>query len=163
MVHEYLTLFLRVIGAKLNPVVGCVCPRDVFWPIPRAILETAIRLSEPISSTVRLTPFEFVALWRSWRTDGLLPGRNDFDVFEVRPWIGRILMMDVIDGGQDFQYRLVGTELVEVRRDLSGRLVSECDMGGIARTYWTSAAPLKPGPVFGAAGGLENGSAMARV
>ncbi len=60
-------------------------------------------------------------------------------------------MMDVIDGGKDFRYRLVGTSLVEVlRRDLSGRLVSECDYGEHrANVLDTFRRPLETrGPVF---------------
>ena len=36
--------------------------------------------------------------------------------------------MEVIDGGRDFRYRLIGTTIVQgVGRDLTGRLMSECD------------------------------------
>lgn len=59
--------------------------------------------------------------------------------------------MDVIDGGRDFRYRLVGTIMVEaVGRDLTGRLVSECDYSGNEDNVWASfRRPVESrGPVF---------------
>jgi hypothetical protein len=38
-----------------------------------------------------------------------------------------MILMDVIEGGKDFRYRLIGTHITEfLRRDLTGRLVTEC-------------------------------------
>lgn len=84
-------------------------------------------VSEPLSRSVRA----FAEHWRSKCDAERLPSRLDIDIAELGPWIGRVIMMDVIDGGQDFRYRLVGTEIVDaVGRDLTGRLVSDVDYSG---------------------------------
>ncbi len=67
-------------------------------------------------------------LWSYWngkRVDGRLPGRDAINPFELRPWLGRLLLMDVVDSGRDFRYRLHGTGLVQLFGvDLTARLVS---------------------------------------
>ena len=55
-----------------------------------------------------------------------MPSRAMFDPFALRPWLGRLILLDVIDGGEDFRYRLHGTWLVELfGRDLTGKRLSE--------------------------------------
>lgn len=66
------------------------------------------------------------AFWESKRKDGALPGRSDFDVLELWPWLGHLALVEVIDGGADFRYRLHGTTMVEILgMDLTGRRLSE--------------------------------------
>ena len=93
----------------------------------------------------------FADLWQAKRRGDLLPGRKDFDVFELREWLGSVLMMDVLDGGADFRYRLVGETLVQAnRRDLTGKRVSEYDFGGrTAHVLNTFQRPIETNaPVF---------------
>ena len=52
-------------------------------------------------------------LWSRKANGADLHGRVDFDPVELRPWLGRIILLDVVDGGRDFHYRLFGAELVE--------------------------------------------------
>ena len=76
--------------------------------------------SDPLVRTFR-------DFWMSKRSGGALQSRADFDVMEFRPWFGHVILMDVIEGGKDFRYRLIGTHITEfLRRDLTGRLVSNC-------------------------------------
>lgn len=71
---------------------------------------------------------QLAALYRHWtdrREGNRLPSRDSFDVMELQPWMGHLILIAVIDGGQDFLYRLHGTTLVGiVGQDLTGRLVS---------------------------------------
>src|SRR5437899_636035 len=66
-------------------------------------------------------------LWQYWarKRDGtLLPGRAAISPHEMRPWLGYLLLMDVVEGGRDFRYRLHGTQLVQLFGvDLTGQLV----------------------------------------
>lgn len=65
-------------------------------------------------------------LWEAKRGNRLAPSRSDFTVTELRPWIGHLMVIDVLGAGQDFRYRLYGTDLVDIFGfDLTGRLVSE--------------------------------------
>lgn len=66
------------------------------------------------------------ALWEAKRRGGNLPARADFDVLELAPWMGNLNLVEVIDGGRDFRYRLHGTRLVELLgMELTGRRLSE--------------------------------------
>jgi hypothetical protein len=57
----------------------------------------------------------------------MAPSRIDIDPLELPPELLRhLFMLDVVDGGADFRYRLIGSDLVEgVGRDATGALVSE--------------------------------------
>lgn len=68
----------------------------------------------------------FLSFWTSKFRSGILPGRADFDVFEMKEWLGRILIMEVLDDGADFRYRLIGTNIVQINgRDLTGKRVTD--------------------------------------
>lgn len=70
----------------------------------------------------------FYAFWRSRAESGRVPDRDRFPVEDLGPWLGNIQIVEVVDGGRDFRHRLIGTRIVEaVGRDLTGRLVSECE------------------------------------
>ncbi len=59
------------------------------------------------------------------RADGLLP-RNAIDPVALRRALGYIMLLDVIDGGSDFRYRLYGTIIAErTGFDWTGRRLSE--------------------------------------
>lgn len=73
----------------------------------------------------------FAELWASRRRDGRLPSRADLPVEDLAPWFGRIVIMDAVDGGADFVYRLVGSGIARILgRDMTGRRVSEGDYQG---------------------------------
>ena len=81
--------------------------------------ETSDRKLHPLLS-------DLLGLWRQRCNNACLPSRADFDPLDLRRWLGRLQVLDVIDGGQDFRYRLHGTLLVELfGRDLTGRHLSE--------------------------------------
>ena len=104
-------------------------------------------VSEPTAVPIA----EFAALWGAKCAPGELPIRGDFPMEVLRPWIGNLLLMDVLDEGRDFRYRLVGTDLVEiVGRDLTGKVVSECEYdGGTEHVLSSFRKPVEMrGPVF---------------
>jgi hypothetical protein len=58
------------------------------------------------------------------RDDGL-PDRSSAGAETLRPWLGNLMILDPIDGGQDFQYRLYGSEIARFCGfDMTARLVS---------------------------------------
>lgn len=85
-------------------------------------------------------------LWSYWhglRAGGALPGRAAIDPFALRPWLGHLLLMDVIDNGRDFRYRLHGTVLVQLfGSDLTGRLVSRLDLPDVDRLLNEGRVPV---------------------
>jgi len=63
--------------------------------------------------------------WRSLCGGRVAPARADFDVADLRPWLGNLMILDIEPDG-DFRYRLYGTGLVHIFGfDLSRRQVSE--------------------------------------
>lgn len=96
----------------------------------------------------------FADLWTAKRGQRPLPYRSDFPIEELAPWFGHVIIMDVIDDGLDFRYRLIGTGITEfLDRDYSGKRVSECDYGdgfdGRNKVIDTFRRPIVSGvPVF---------------
>lgn len=80
----------------------------------------------------------FAALYRLWeakRAGRSMAARSDFDPVELRPWLGRVSLFDVLPGPpMDFRYRLCGTQtVVEYGVDLTGKRFSEaCYVGSPA-------------------------------
>jgi hypothetical protein len=65
-------------------------------------------------------------LWQSKRKGRTLPKRGDFDHRELLPWFGNLILLDVLDGGADYRYRLFGIVLAqEAGFDMTGKLLSE--------------------------------------
>ncbi|WP_341897882.1 PAS domain-containing protein [Ferrovibrio terrae] len=70
-----------------------------------------------------------VGYWASKRRGRRFPARSDLDPIELKPWLGYLLMVDVIradDGGLRFRYRLFGTEFVFYHgSDLTGHWLED--------------------------------------
>lgn len=68
--------------------------------------------------------------WSDKRGTRAMPSRADVDPAELRALLPHLLLVDVVDGGQDFRYRLVGTEIErQIGRQVTGRLISEALSG----------------------------------
>lgn len=74
------------------------------------------------------------SLYRLWlRTRDRSPGRripawSDVDVIDFGPWMGRLQVLEVVNGGTDFKFRVHGATFREwVHEDLTGTFVSELD------------------------------------
>lgn len=76
------------------------------------------------------------AYWESLREGEALPRLSAFDMLAVpdeAPWMA---LYDVIDGGRDFRYRLVGTSLALIFTvDKTGRIFSETGPEELAEDY----------------------------
>lgn len=69
---------------------------------------------------------ELFDLWRGHAGDDRPPRRRDIDVAALRPWLGRLMMVDVLSGSRDFRFTLVGTMVAEMlQADMTGELLSE--------------------------------------
>jgi hypothetical protein len=65
---------------------------------------------------------QLLDLWNVKRGQRAMPARADFDVFELRDWLGNLMLVDVLEGAREFRYRLYGTILASYYgRDLTGR------------------------------------------
>ncbi|GHD54600.1 hypothetical protein GCM10017083_32310 [Thalassobaculum fulvum] len=64
--------------------------------------------------------------WRHLRGDRAMPNRNAVDPSAMRPLLPYTFLLDALERGTDFRYRLVGTDIVaHTPRDNTGRRLSE--------------------------------------
>lgn len=69
----------------------------------------------------------FIDLWDERRAGRPMPSRSAFVPEDLREWFGHVLILDVIEGGADFYYRLVGVEIARaLGRDYTGCRMTEC-------------------------------------
>jgi hypothetical protein len=67
-----------------------------------------------------------VAYWRAKAGTRRMPSRGDIDPAELKPYLPRISLIDVVPDERRFVYRLVGTEEVALRGyDPTGRSIAE--------------------------------------
>lgn len=67
-----------------------------------------------------------LTLWERKRRGRLAPQRRDFTAEDLHLWFGNLMVLDVIEEGRDFLYRLYGTDVATAfGRDMTNRLVSE--------------------------------------
>jgi hypothetical protein len=72
-------------------------------------------------------PIRFLlAYWTALAAGRAMPGTAEIDALALRPALGYIALLDVVNSGRDFRYRLYGTILAAVAGfDMTGRLASE--------------------------------------
>jgi hypothetical protein len=64
--------------------------------------------------------------WEKKRGDRKMPSRADIRPSELREHLAWVIMADVLPGGQDFRYRLIGTLVTEYfLTEATGKTVSE--------------------------------------
>jgi hypothetical protein len=67
-----------------------------------------------------------LALWNRKRGERRMPVRADFAPRDMRAYLRRIHLYDVLDGGRDFRIRLMGTSIaIGLGSDPTGKLVTE--------------------------------------
>lgn len=82
-------------------------------------------------------------LWRHWHTlhrDGRPPTRAEFDPTAIPHLMPYLMLLDVVEGGKDFRYRVVGTHVARIHgTDNTGRTVSQAfpspDAAYVIRLY----------------------------
>jgi hypothetical protein len=74
--------------------------------------------------------------WQALRGGQALPPRKAIDAVALKPALGFIMLLDAVDDGWDYVYRLYGSEITpHVVRDYTGMRTSELVMSG--HTYIT--------------------------
>lgn len=65
---------------------------------------------------------------RSVKAPSAYADRASFDPFQLRPWLGYIMILDTVPESDDFRYRMYGTRIAEHSGfDMTGKLVSAFD------------------------------------
>lgn len=85
---------------------------------------------------------------RALPRDGGLPMRSSAGPEMLRPWLGNLMILDPIEDGRDFRYRLYGSAIANFCDfDMTGRTVSEfvSKTGGFfLDSYRTCLAAMEP-------------------
>lgn len=101
---------------------------------------------------------ELYDYWKAKRRNGFAPARRDLDPVEMPRLLPHLMLVDVVDGGARFRYRLAGTE-IESRFGCSmvGRYIDEMMHGrygaymhGLYRELLASRRPLYSESAYGA-------------
>ena len=67
-----------------------------------------------------------MAYWSGLASNASIPLTSQIDPIEMRPSLGYAMLLEVVDGGRDFRYRVFGTEIAAVSEfDMTGHLLSE--------------------------------------
>lgn len=100
---------------------------------------------------------QLAALLRYWdglprQADAPGPHLKLIDPLDMREALGFVTLIDIVDGGADFLYRVYGTRIAErYGADLTGRRTSETDNGSYAAAFLVAiyrAALKRAEPVF---------------
>jgi hypothetical protein len=68
----------------------------------------------------------FLDLWQSKRRGNAHPARADFSMEDLRPFLGRIGILDVVDGGADFRFRVYGSAIANAYKgEMTGKSVND--------------------------------------
>jgi hypothetical protein len=91
-------------------------------------------------------------LWQSLRDTNGRVTPEQIDPFALKPALGYILLIDVLDDGADFYYRLYGSEIARVAGfDMTGKRTSQMVTGSLASTFYIAgyrALLQRPEPLF---------------
>lgn len=67
-----------------------------------------------------------LTLWERKRRGRLAPKRRDFAAEDLHLWFGNLMVIDVVDGGRDFLYRVYGTDIATAYgHDMTNRYSSD--------------------------------------
>jgi hypothetical protein len=96
--------------------------------MPGGALEPSAQPKVEYDGTTELPPvLNFLrAYWLNKRGERRLPSRHDISPAELKSQLPFVLLIDVVEGGEDFRYRLTGTYLRQFfPADPVGRLMSQ--------------------------------------
>jgi hypothetical protein len=133
----------------LQPPLGSV-PEDAYRPMPQGAGEAQLWTGDRGStgSTIIDRTLDY---WRAAGPQGrLAPARADIDPIELGGLLPFLFLTDVMGDGEDFRYRLIGTNIVNhTSRDNTGRLLSELvaqgdqsELAALYRHAWRERQPV---------------------
>jgi hypothetical protein len=69
---------------------------------------------------------ELMRYWDTKRGNRRFPRRADIDPLELRSHLGHLFLIDVLPGGEDYRFRLLGSAMTQrYGRDSTGKTISE--------------------------------------
>lgn len=65
------------------------------------------------------------AYWLDRAAGRPMPARADIDVFEMKRWLGHLMLVEMLEGGADYRYRLYGSNVALLfGRDRTGQTMA---------------------------------------
>jgi hypothetical protein len=123
-----------------------------YFTAHEARLETL--LWSPTKAVTTSEPMRFIIdYWERLRRDGAaIPPASAVSPFDLKPVLGHVVLIDVLDEGWDGQFRVYGTKVAETYgRDMTGKRVSEIDGGNYVSVFFRAlyrAAWLRQTPFY---------------
>ena len=109
-------------GSKgLPPPRAAVAAIDLLPAMPESVTGLTIRdaIVEPRTAAL-------LAFYEGLPRQAGLPDRAAAGPERFRPWLGNLMILDPVDGGSDFQYRVYGSEIARYAGfDMTGQRVSD--------------------------------------
>lgn len=107
----------------------------------------------PVAADLPTKQLPFVLnLWQGLRDANGRVTPEQIDPFGLKPALGYILLIDVLDDGADFYYRLYGSEVARVAGfDMTGKRTSQIVTGSLAGNFYIAgyrALLQRPEPLF---------------
>jgi hypothetical protein len=130
---------------------------DDLGPLAAPFLKHGLRSPvirwNPVAADLPTKQLPFVLnLWHSLRDANGRVTPEQIDPFALKPALGYILLIDVLEDGADFYYRLYGSEVARVAGfDMTGKRTSQIVTGSLASTFYIAgyrALLQRPEPLF---------------
>lgn len=92
----------------------------------------------PDTGTLGEAPLEvLLKWWLSKRSTGSLPSIDVVDPIELKGALGYLMILDVLEEGWDYRYRLYGTEIARhAKRDYTGQKTSDLKVFSTIPTFY---------------------------
>jgi len=91
---------------------------------------------QPEDLPTKQLPF-LLRYWQSLRDANGCVAPGQIDPFALKPVLGHVLLIDVLEDGADFRYRLYGSEVARVAGfDMTGKRTSEMATGPLASGFY---------------------------
>lgn len=92
----------------------------------------------PTTTETMAEPIRFlVEYWNHLRGKDPMPAASAVSPFDLKPALGHLVLIDVLDEGWDGRFRLYGTKVAETYgQDMTGRCVSDIDGGNYISVFF---------------------------
>ncbi len=126
---------------KSNPATSLAAGEyaAIEWYCTEQGMDVPKLIWSPAPENLEHNPLRFLMdYWQRLRQADGLPRATAIDPVEMRPALGNVMLLDVLDGGTDFRYRLYGSKIAErAGFDMTGKRVSDIGTSTAVATFFT--------------------------
>lgn len=117
-------------------------------------IDHPVAIWNPKTEDLVTEPVRFLhKFWHDKKSDGEIGMRSaDLDPLDLFPAMGYIMILDVLDGGRDFRYRVYGSKIAEIAKfDSTGLKISETKAHPLMKAFFSTvyeAVLQRPEPIY---------------